>query len=70
MPYNNDQITCFLCERTDHVPQDCQLRLLLTKTVEVQRMSLRFAHQLMTVCQGSQAAGCPGGPSARLLLSL
>uniref|UniRef100_A0A0E0KNB3 CCHC-type domain-containing protein n=1 Tax=Oryza punctata TaxID=4537 RepID=A0A0E0KNB3_ORYPU len=42
------KITCFLCERTDHVPQDCHLSPLLTKTAEVQRMSLRFAHQLMT----------------------
>uniref|UniRef100_A0A0E0KMK2 CCHC-type domain-containing protein n=1 Tax=Oryza punctata TaxID=4537 RepID=A0A0E0KMK2_ORYPU len=42
------KITCFLCERTDHMPQDCHLSLLLTNTAEVQRMSLRFAHQLMT----------------------
>uniref|UniRef100_A0A0E0MIE1 CCHC-type domain-containing protein n=1 Tax=Oryza punctata TaxID=4537 RepID=A0A0E0MIE1_ORYPU len=42
------KITCFLCERADHVPQDCHLSPLLTKTAEVQRMSLRFAHQLMT----------------------
>uniref|UniRef100_A0A0E0MII8 CCHC-type domain-containing protein n=1 Tax=Oryza punctata TaxID=4537 RepID=A0A0E0MII8_ORYPU len=42
------KITCFLCEGTDHAPQECHLSLLLTKTAEVQRMSLRFAHQLMT----------------------
>uniref|UniRef100_A0A0E0KFS0 CCHC-type domain-containing protein n=1 Tax=Oryza punctata TaxID=4537 RepID=A0A0E0KFS0_ORYPU len=42
------KITCFLCERKDHVPQDYHLTPLLTKTEEVQRMSLRFAHQLMT----------------------
>nr|BBF89333.1 retrotransposon protein-like [Oryza barthii] len=42
------KITCFLCEKMDHVPQDCQLSPLLTKVAEVQRVSLRFAHQLMT----------------------
>uniref|UniRef100_A0A0E0EN94 CCHC-type domain-containing protein n=1 Tax=Oryza meridionalis TaxID=40149 RepID=A0A0E0EN94_9ORYZ len=41
------KITCFLCERTDHVSQDCQLSPLLTKTAKVQRVTLRFAHQLM-----------------------
>jgi hypothetical protein len=41
------KITCFLCERMDHVPKDCQLSPLLTKTAEVQRVTLRFAHQLM-----------------------
>nr|ABA98855.1 retrotransposon protein, putative, unclassified [Oryza sativa Japonica Group] len=60
------KITCFLCEKTDHVPQDCQLSPLLTKTAEVQRVSLRFAHRLMT----SRSHEDPGFPTFDLHVCL
>lgn len=53
------KITCFLCEKTDHVPQDCQLSPLLTKMAEVQRVSLCSAHRLMT----SRSHKDPGFPT-------
>nr|BBF89837.1 retrotransposon protein-like [Oryza sativa f. spontanea] len=42
------KVTCFLCEGTNHVPKDCQLSVLLTKTAEIQRTTLRLSHQLVS----------------------
>jgi hypothetical protein len=42
------KVTCFLCEGTNHVPKDCQLSVLLTKTTEIQRTTLRLSHQLVS----------------------
>nr|BBF89789.1 zinc knuckle containing protein-like [Oryza sativa f. spontanea] len=35
-------------ERTNHVPKDCQLSVLLTKTAEIQRTTLRLSPQLVS----------------------
>ena len=42
------KVTCFLCEGTNHVPKDCQLSVLLTKTAEIQRTTLRLSRQLVS----------------------
>ncbi len=42
------KVTCFLCEGTNHVPKDCQLSVLLIKTTEIQRTTLRLSHQLVS----------------------
>nr|AAT85789.1 zinc knuckle domain containing protein [Oryza sativa Japonica Group]ABF96884.1 retrotransposon protein, putative, unclassified [Oryza sativa Japonica Group] len=42
------KVACFLCEGTNHVPKDCQLSVLLTKTAEIQRTTLRLSHQLVS----------------------
>uniref|UniRef100_A0A0E0L0L4 CCHC-type domain-containing protein n=1 Tax=Oryza punctata TaxID=4537 RepID=A0A0E0L0L4_ORYPU len=42
-------ITGFLCEGTGHVPKNCQLNLVLTKTKEDQRTSLQPVYPPMTL---------------------